>query len=178
MTVRLPSNLDQALAAKPMGMLVALVQPGQADVLIKADERDIRAWRNLPVRWQWELGQYPTGAVLRLYLVVQDLQGRPLFDGETFLNPASDADRPLIEALIDQPTINVHFFAAQAGRQQHVNVRSAGYRSHAAQAPQIARMTRMADAHLASIPAAQLDFDAARQAMMADRPMIDADSVQ
>ena len=123
----------------------------------------------LPVFWQWTVGLYPTGAPLRLHLAVIDPcngRNRIDFEAETFLNPVSPADRRVIEALLGQESIMVHFFDGQMKHR-----RSTRYKSHQEHVPQIATMIQAADRHLATVNVSQLDFALAKKRMMADCPM-------
>jgi hypothetical protein len=146
---------------------------GEGAVLFKAPLADIRAWRGLPLLWQWQVGLYPTGALLRLHLAVVEpceASGDFLcsvdFEAEVFLNPGGSADREIIDALLEQDTIAVHFFDAQMRHR-----RSTRYRSHQEQVSQLMKLIQAADEHLAALDASQLDFSRTKSRMMADCPM-------
>jgi hypothetical protein len=170
MAVRLdPSIREQFLAWDDYAVVLEVGSDGEAGVLLKAPATDIHAWRGLPVFWQWTVGLYPSGAPLRLHLAVIDPsngRSRIDFEAETFLNPVSPADRRVIDALLGQESITVHFFDGQMTHQ-----RSTRYESHQEHVPQIARMIQAADRHLAALNVSQLDFALAKKRMMADCPM-------
>ena len=146
---------------------------GEGAVLFKAPLADINAWRGSPLLWQWQVGLYPTGALLRLHLAVVEpcqASGDFLcsvdFEAEIFLNPGGSADREIIDALLEQDTIAVHFFDAQMRHR-----RSTRYRSHQEQVPQLLKLIQAADKHLAALDASQLDVSRTKNRMMADCPM-------
>lgn len=166
MTVRLDPQIGRILRGwGEYAIVLALGSDDQAAVLFKAPAADVAAWHGLPVLWQWEMGLYASGAVLRLYLAVIDVDWEEVvFDAETFLNPASHEDREVIEALIRQETIAVHFFD-----QVLEHRRSTRCESHREQGAQIAALLRRADEHLSGLAGDELNFVAAKQAMMRDR---------
>ena len=165
--VSMPSEVREALISWPGPVAVALEVNGESALVVKIDRSDAQSWQRprTPVLYRPELGLYPTGAVFRLYLEVRDLPGAP-YAMESWLNPADPLEIALLRGLTQQATLSIHVFDLSMTYvfTKTVTVNPA---THA----DLTRMIDQALEYVASIPAAQRNYSAARDAMLTDRPI-------
>jgi hypothetical protein len=84
----LPNDVKRVLTAQPGTVCSMLVVNDLAAVVVKTARQDIESFRGpVPVLYRYELGRYPEGAAIRVYLEILDKPGRP-YQLETFLNLA------------------------------------------------------------------------------------------
>jgi len=164
--VQLPDHLRQALLEQRGPICSALIVDGIGSVIVKTSVSDIESFRGpVPILYRYELGRYPEGAAIRLYLEIRDQPGHP-YQLETFLNPGSDADLPLLHQLCRQEVLHIHFFDMQV---QYVYSKSVRHRRQ--QRKELAELVRMALEHLEDIPTDRCDFPRVKARYQADMPL-------
>lgn len=163
----LPYEIRKMLAAWPGAMATAIEVNGLAAIIVKAERADTDSAHRpgVPVAFQSQLGQYPAGAVIRLYVEVRDRPAAPL-KFETFLNPAGAWDYALLRKLAGQETLDLHFFDM---RLRYQYTKRIPFREVARR--ELAALLDLALAHNEAIPAAARDFGKARDQMMAEMPL-------
>lgn len=162
--MNLPPNIKAALESIQDSTIVAVEETDRtASLILKIDFAITKHWNTL-VQIDPMLGMYPTGPVFRLGVLMRSgLSGRPLIAGDTFLNPASVDDMRLITHLATQEKLNLHIFNMKLRYLVTKQIRWP-----AATAKSVLDLIKHAITHIASIEEAELDFPAARNAMIAD----------
>jgi len=164
--MQLPSDLRQAMIDQSGPVCSILVVNGLAAVIVKLDSQDIESFRGpCPVLYRYELGRYPTGAIIRLYLEIRDKPGSP-YRMETFLNPGQGADLDLLTLLTEQAVLDLHFFDlgveyifSKRLRHRELNRR------------ELTQLVAMAMDWLETIPQEQRDWQATKNRYQADVPL-------
>lgn len=160
---QLPDHLRQALLEQRGPVCSALIADGIGSVIVKTSASDIESFRGpIPILYRYELGRYPEGAAIRLYMEIRDRPDHPYLL-ETFLNPGSDADLPLLRQLCQQEVLHIHFFDMEV---QYLYSKSIRHRQQ--QRQELATLIRMALAHLEGIPTDRRDFNRVKARYQAD----------
>lgn len=82
-------------------------------LLAKAADQEVAGFRgNTPVQFYWELGCFDCGSVLRFHLTIFDQPENP-YRFETFINVASPEQLACCMKLLDQETLQIHFFGSR-----------------------------------------------------------------
>lgn len=165
MAIQLPDDLRRELLSRGRAVLALLVN-NMGSVIIKLPISDIEGFRGpAPILYRYELGRYSEGSAIRLYLEIQDQPKHP-YMLETFLNPGSDTDLPLLRQLCRQDVLHIHFFDMQVQYQYSKRVR---HRQQ--QRNELAILIHMALDHLEAIPVGQRDFAKVKSRYQADTPL-------
>ena len=162
---RLPADVRQLLLAQPGPLCTSLLINEQAAIVVKAPRATCEGLRGpIPIGYRPEAGFYPSGAVIRLVLDFFDKPDDPL-GLDTFLNVASADHLQLLRVLQAQPAIIVHLFDDAAIEYQYSKQIShrPGSRS------ELGDLIDLAILHDKALE--RIDFDAAKAAMMLERPL-------
>jgi hypothetical protein len=163
---QLPDDLRQALLKQPGPVCSALIVNDIGSVIVKTSASDINGFRGpVPILYRYELGRYPEGSAIRLYLEIQDRPDEP-YRLDAFLNPATDADLTLLRRLREQTELHIHFFNMKVRYQYSKSIR---HRQQ--QRDELARLIRMALDHLQSVPMMQRDWTAVKTRYQRDMPL-------
>ena len=163
---QLPDHLRRALLMQHGPVCSALIVNDVGSVVVKTSASDSESFRGpVPILYRYELGRYPEGAAIRLYLEIQDRPDHP-YMLETFLNPASDGDLALLHRLGTQSELHIHFFDMQVQYQYSKSVR---HRQQ--QRDELAQLIQMSLAHLATIPLAQQNWAQVKARYQKDMPL-------
>ena len=141
----LPENLTKALLAYADPLAVFTWQGDDADLVAKVNAQDIEGFRGAAVRYQWELGKFASGPVLCLALDILDDPGRP-YGLETFLDVGKSDDLALVQRLVHQNTLTLHFHDMSLG--YHFSKR---IRHRSKQRAELAGLVEQALTHLATV---------------------------
>lgn len=163
----LPINIRQALSAYPGPMAAFIEADNETAVIVKADAIDIAGFRgkNVAIAYNYELAMYPEGSAIRLFFQIHDRPGAP-FDGESFLNPASEGDLTLLRRLARQDTLTFHFHDMRLAY-----VFSKLIRHRPAQQRELDHLTKMAIEHNATIAPNKINFVAVTYRFQQERPL-------
>jgi hypothetical protein len=131
-------------------------------VLIKTDHLHIPEG-NVPILYQYELGVFPEGAIIRIYLEIYDRPEAP-FQAQTFLNPASQADLILLQELCRQDHLDIHVVNTAFEVRYAKRVRQSPMT-----ASELHQLVRMAVQYNSLIPDDQLDFEMVKKRHQAAR---------
>jgi len=154
----LPPELAAAIAGVEYACLTIGTDGGTA-LLLKAPRIEIESVRgHVPVQLNHELYDHSSAPVIRLALRLYDQPQAPLAM-ETFINVADETQRADYAALADQDEITLLFL--DEAHQQRLAKRI----SHAGRQV-VPQVLATADELLQRIPAEQIDFERAKQAVM------------
>lgn len=162
----LPEDLRQALLSTPEPVCSALIVNEIASVIVKVPPADIASFRgSIPVLYRYELGRFERGSVIRLYLEIRDRLESP-YRIETFLNPAAEPDLELLQQLIRQKILDIHFF------DMAVNYAFSKRLAHRRlQRQELKKLVDMALEHLETILPDQRDWQAAKAEFQRQMPL-------
>lgn len=164
--VQLPEELVQALLSEPGPVCSCLIVNDLATVIVKTHKWDIDSFRGpVGIAYHYELGLYPQGAGIRLYLEIRDRPDEP-YRLETFLNPGSEADLQLLHQLSHQDVLIIHLFDMRVDYQYSKQIQ---YRRR--QRRELSSLVAMATEHLDGLPASSLDWAAVKSQFIEDRPL-------
>jgi len=166
MPIELPDHLRQALLTQKGPACSALIVDDVGSVIVKTSAADIAGFRGpVPILYRYELGRYPEGAAIRLYLEIRDQPGHP-YKMETFLNPGSDADLALLHQLCHQKVLHIHFFNMDV---QYQYSKSIKHREQ--QRQELSSLIALGVAHLRSVPPSRRDWAQVKASYQADMPL-------
>lgn len=110
--------LDPALKAlmdkdESVAVLWQDAHEGKTALLAKAADQDVASFKGkVPIQIYWELGRFGCGSVLRMHITIFDRPDNP-YSFETFINVASPEQFACVTQLMDQETLQLHFFGSQ-----------------------------------------------------------------
>lgn len=108
--MQLPDNVSTMLMAHNGETAVAVGDKKATSLILKSTFEYAR-YPHCVVVVTPMAGFYDTGAVFRLaFALMNQHSGKPLYTGETFLNPAGTHNAQLIRNLTRQTTFDLHFF--------------------------------------------------------------------
>lgn len=162
--MNLPPNIKAALESVQDSTIVAVEEStSTTSLILKIDFAITKHWNTL-IQIDPMLGMYPTGPVFRLGVLMRSgLSGRPLIAGDTFLNPVAVDDMRLITHLASQEKLNLHIFNMKL---RYLVTKQIRWSPETAQSVQ--ELILHAINHIAHVDPAELNFLAARDAMIAD----------
>jgi len=154
---------EMAEVLRNTGPLCVAAETNQGVViLLKTDELHMPE-SNVPILYQYEMGVFPEGSVIRVYLEIYDRPGAP-FQAETFLNPASQKDLILLQNLCRQDHLDIH--VTNMALETH-------YAKRVRQSPivtcELHQLVRMAVQYNSLIPEERLDFEMVKKRHQAAR---------
>lgn len=164
-TMQLPYEIRRLLRAIPGGTAFAAEVNGQTALVVKMAQADATDAHRLGVvvAVQPQLGLYPQAAVLRLACEFRDQVDAPLHL-DTFLDPTKTADAALLHHLTQQDILDFHIYDTERLNYQYT--KRIPWREKARR--ELADLLDQARAHAATIPPAERNWQAARDAMWAE----------
>lgn len=161
--MQLQREIANALLSYPGETAVAVGQEGNTAIILKS-QFEYSRYPSCLVIVTPMAGMYAAGPVFRLgFQFAHQITRRPIYSGETFLNPLGQYDAPLIRNLTRQSALEFHFFNLDLAY-----VGSKRIRWNPQTATDIRGMIHQCAAHAGTLPAGTLDFVLAREAMIAE----------
>lgn len=161
--MQLQPEIANALMAHRGETALAVGEQRRTSIILKS-EFEYNRYKSCIVVVTPMIGLYDTGPVFRIHFqFVNQFTSRPIYAGETFLNPVSSYDAPLIQNLTSQAHFDFHFFNLDLGY-----IGSKRIRWNPQTAQDIRGMIQQCKVHADSIPANERDFETARGAMIAE----------
>jgi len=159
----LPKEMQRIL--EKQGPLCVAVNTDQGVIiLLKTDELHMPG-RNVPILHDYQLGVFPEGSIIRIYLEIYDRLGAEApFQAQAFLNPASQADLILLQELCRQDHLDIH--VTNTALETH-------YAKRVRQSPmttcELHQLVRIAVKYNSLIPEERLDFEVVKKRHQAAR---------
>lgn len=161
MKIVFPDVLYQFLQSVDSGCLAVNTDQGVV-VLLKTDALHLPEG-NVPILYEYALGVFPEGSVIRLYLEIYDRPEAP-FQAETFLNPAVQEDLVLLQELCRQDHLDIHVvntaFEVRYAKRVRQSVKTTC---------ELHQLVRIAVQYNSLIPADKLDFEMVKRRLQAAR---------
>ena len=161
--ITLPPLLRQFLVARPFAMIPSLTSDGMV-LVIKAADADVESCRgSMPVMVRYELHQTRHGPLIRLLLVVQD-QPESHLTFETFCNVQDASQLDEWRDLLSRSYLRVLFYDSQLTHRFSKRVTQPVDQAARSLLSQARRLVALVDPR-------DLDFDKAKEQVMAENPL-------
>jgi hypothetical protein len=159
----LPPEVKAVFEQNGYGCLAVASSIGIVHVC-RAPDADIASFRDAPVSYRWQLAQMPSAPLIHLTFHLFDRPNDP-YRFESFLNIAEPDQAQVLADLANQDRLYLAFY------DDSLDYRFARVTAHGEQQWQrLDELTALAEAHMASIPAGQYNFDLAKAQYMRLNP--------
>ena len=112
--MKLPDSLKEVLSQVEGPTVLAVGVNDLPAFIVRDNRRELRNLKrkDIPLLYQPQLSLYPTGAIFRMYIEVQDDPDKP-YRGESFLNPDSADDLDLLQLFAKEKALSYFFVDEQ-----------------------------------------------------------------